>query len=481
MGNSRWISESFHICEGEPWPIFCNEILRNISLSELSAETAKKVNAMQITTPISDALERYLDLSSLELKLTAQNMANASTPGYTNELPEWQANDPVTIDGTSYGQGVTMTGPSSQRDLVLEQRIQQQTQLQQGTDARQTALEQIQNIFSASASASSSSSSLDIGGSVSGFFSALSQLQSNPADNSLRQSVLNAATTLATSFQSASSQLTQEQGSLDHQSATVVTQVNSLTQAIAQLNDQISQTSHNGDAGELEDQRQYDIQQLSQLVGIHPTTTEDNSLTITTSSGALLVSKGQAFSLSTSVSGGVTHISDYQGNDITNSLATGGGQLGGILTVRDQDIPQMQGALDTLAFDLGTAVNSQNALGSDANGSAGGPIFNLPASASGAASSISVAITDPAKIAAAAAGNGSSDDANLESMLQLQNQPIVAGDSPSSYYASFVSALGSLTSQVSTENTAQQASLAQLQTQRDSLSAVNLNDEAAAL
>ncbi|QNI34168.1 flagellar basal body rod protein FlgB [Alloacidobacterium dinghuense] len=37
---------------------------------------------MQISTPMSDALERYLDLSSQELKLTAQNMANIDTPGY---------------------------------------------------------------------------------------------------------------------------------------------------------------------------------------------------------------------------------------------------------------------------------------------------------------------------------------------------------------------------------------------------------------
>jgi flagellar basal-body rod protein FlgB len=37
---------------------------------------------MLVTTPMSDALERYLDLSSLELKLTAENMANIDTPGY---------------------------------------------------------------------------------------------------------------------------------------------------------------------------------------------------------------------------------------------------------------------------------------------------------------------------------------------------------------------------------------------------------------
>jgi flagellar basal-body rod protein FlgB len=37
---------------------------------------------MQIVTSLTDALSRYLDLSSLELKLTAQNMANVDTPGY---------------------------------------------------------------------------------------------------------------------------------------------------------------------------------------------------------------------------------------------------------------------------------------------------------------------------------------------------------------------------------------------------------------
>lgn len=37
---------------------------------------------MQITTPLSDELAQYLNLSGLELKLTAQNMANVDVPGY---------------------------------------------------------------------------------------------------------------------------------------------------------------------------------------------------------------------------------------------------------------------------------------------------------------------------------------------------------------------------------------------------------------
>jgi flagellar basal-body rod protein FlgB len=37
---------------------------------------------MQVTTPLSDALTSYLDLSAEQMKLTAQNMANVDTPGY---------------------------------------------------------------------------------------------------------------------------------------------------------------------------------------------------------------------------------------------------------------------------------------------------------------------------------------------------------------------------------------------------------------
>lgn len=37
---------------------------------------------MQVTTPMSDALTRYLDLSTQQMKLTAENMANVDTPGY---------------------------------------------------------------------------------------------------------------------------------------------------------------------------------------------------------------------------------------------------------------------------------------------------------------------------------------------------------------------------------------------------------------
>lgn len=40
---------------------------------------------MQVTTAASAALEKYLDLTGDQLKLTAENMANVDTPGYKTQ------------------------------------------------------------------------------------------------------------------------------------------------------------------------------------------------------------------------------------------------------------------------------------------------------------------------------------------------------------------------------------------------------------
>ncbi|HEY5056409.1 MAG TPA: flagellar basal body rod protein FlgB [Acidobacteriaceae bacterium] len=40
---------------------------------------------MQVTTAASDAIQRYLDLASDQMKLTAENVANVDTPGYKTQ------------------------------------------------------------------------------------------------------------------------------------------------------------------------------------------------------------------------------------------------------------------------------------------------------------------------------------------------------------------------------------------------------------
>jgi flagellar basal-body rod protein FlgB len=45
---------------------------------------------MQLTTPMTEALSRYLDLTTAQIKLTASNMANIDTPAYRTQGFDFQ-------------------------------------------------------------------------------------------------------------------------------------------------------------------------------------------------------------------------------------------------------------------------------------------------------------------------------------------------------------------------------------------------------
>ncbi len=425
-----------------------------------------------------------LDADQAALSVVANNVANANTAGYTEEEPNWQENAPISIGSASFGDGVTETGATSQRDRVLEARLDQQQQLASASGVRLTALNNIQALFTPD-SGSSTATAGDVGSDITSFFDSFSSLESNPTNNALREQVLSSASTLAGDISSAASSLNQQGAALDQAASGVVSQVNSLTQAIAQLNLQIQSTSPDANAGTLEDQRQQDLSQLSQLIGINQVATENNGLSITTTSGQLLVSEGQNFQLTTGTVNGVNAFF-LGGADVTAQLQSGGGQLGGYLTARNVDIPNALSSLDQVAYGISTAVNAQNNAGTDldgVSGTAANPlyIFNEPTQVAGSAAAMSVVMTDPNQIAAAAAGNGTGDNSNAVAMGNLAGKVIVNGQTPINSYSNFVSTLGSTVAEVQAENTAQNASVTQLQTQNNALSSVNLNDEAAAM
>jgi flagellar hook-associated protein 1 len=435
-----------------------------------------------------------LDAEQAALNTVANNVANANTTGYSRQIVNFSENSPVQINGYSVGTGVSYSGATSVRDSVLEQRLAQQTQLSSSASSRLSALDSLQALFTP-ASGSSSSTAGDIGSDITSFFSSFTSLEANPTNSALRQSVLSSATTLAGDISNAAASINSQRSALDQEATGVVSQVNALTKDIAQLNQQIQSTSANTDAGALEDQRQQDILDLSKLIGINQISTENNGLSITTTSGQLLVSQSNSFQLSTSNSGGVSSFI-LNGADITSQLTSGGGELGGYLTARDQDLPSALSSLDQLAYSVTTQVNAINNSGTDLNGNQGTGtnssgvtgtgstplyIFNEPTQVGGSALSMSVVMTDPNQIAAAGLGKGSGDNSNSVLLASLSNSTVVNGSTPTNYYSQFVSQLGSTVSQVQTDNTSYSASVTQIQSQINSLSGVNLNDEAASM
>jgi flagellar hook-associated protein 1 len=416
------------------------------------------------------------------ISVVAGNIANANTPGYTTETVKWGSADTVTVDGRSIAGGVTLQGIASQRDRVLNQRIDQQTQDRAAAAARLAALNDLQSVFSGAITATGSTTSgvADIGQQLTAFFQSFSSLAADPSNVSLRTGVLTAARSLAATLNQASKSLEQQRSGVDATIASAADQVNALTKDIASLNAKISANSPAGDAGTLEDQRQYDLQQLSQLVGIHQIASDNNSLTITTTSGAVLVAGGQSVDLQTQSSGGITHLL-LGGVDQTSALTNGGGQIGGALGARDVDIPSAITSINQLAWGVGTAVNAQQASGTDSNGNSGAPIFALSSGVPGAADAIAVALTDPNGVAASATGTGAQDGSNAAALAALASAAIVGGQTPTLAYAALVGDIGAKVSEAATTQASQSASLTQLQSQQSALSSVNMNDQATLL
>jgi flagellar hook-associated protein 1 FlgK len=405
------------------------------------------------------------------LEATSNNVANVNTPGYSREVPVLATSDPIVVSPLTLGSGVNLETIESVRDSILESQIQQETQTQGKLSSLVSQLSQTQTSFT--------STTGDIGTAISNFFDSINQLSTSPADLSLRQGVLTAAGNLATAFNVAANNLTAQRTNLNQSVQQIVGQVNQLTTQIAQLNGQISNIENAGEsAGTFIDQRTQLIDQLSSLVDVSviPST---NTLTLTTASGTALVAGQQSFQLSTGLdSSGVQHILS-EGSDITATLISG--QLGGVLEARDQQIPGIQTQLDALASGLANAVNGVQTSGYALNGnpSTGDNLFSPPpASGTGSAASLSVAITDPALIAASSDGTSGSNG-NAETIYALRNQTVVDGQSPTDYYSGIVFNVGNAVANSTAAQTASSLVLQQLNDQRASISGVSLDEEAA--
>lgn len=425
------------------------------------------VNAMGgLTTSLLIGLQA-LEATQAALDATSNNIANSNTPGYTREVAQFSANAESEVDGTVSGGGVSLDALQSVRDELLNLQIQQQTSEQGNASTQSSSLQEIQGLFSDTGE--------DLASTLAAFSASLQQLSASPSSAAAQQGVLSAGQNLAQSFNSTANGLTSAQSAADQQVTQTVGEINSLSQQIAQLNAQISQTVGPGqDGGTLQDQRDQLVQQLSQLTSVSVTQSSDGEV-ITTGNGTPLVMGGQSFSLQTTTgSDGMQHVLDASGNDITTSLS--GGQLGGAIQIRDQVIPGYLNQLNTLASQFATAFNAAQAQGYDSNGNAGQAFFTVPSGTAGAAAGISVAITSGSQIAISSDGSAGSNG-NVANLSAVLTNALPSGQTAAGAYSSLVFDVGNDASNASAQSTAVGQSLLQLTNQQSSVSGVSLDEE----
>ena len=409
------------------------------------------------------------------MEVTANNIANANTPGYSREVPILEESPPILSGNTMVGTGVTLKSVQSVRDNILDLRIDQETSQQSSLNSYVDSMNQVQALFN-------ETQGTGLQTDLSNFFNSFQSLATDPTSSSLRQSVIIAGQDLASAFSQTSNNLATIQQGLDQSVVQTVQQVNQLTAQVANLNQQIQKVSNSGDnPGSLEDQRDEALTNLSNLIDTAVIYSNDGTVSVTTTNGTLLVSGNQSDALTTQINS-ATGMNDVyaQGTDITSSIA--GGQLQGLISARDDSIPSTQSSLDNLAASLISAVNKQQNAGYDLNGAPGADFFTpftptAPGSNAGAAATMTVALTNPDQIAASSDGT-QGDNGNATALADLQNAPIVSGQTAGDYYSNLIDQVGNDVSNATSEQEAVGLVLQQLTNQQQSISGVSLDEEA---
>ncbi|HLK39059.1 MAG TPA: flagellar hook-associated protein FlgK [Polyangiaceae bacterium] len=419
----------------------------------------------------SDAMQA----NSFALNVTGQNISNASTPGYVRRsaILETQVAGDVT-----YG-GVQATGIHRAFDQFTQARLYDATGLSSSADSRNGALASVEALFN------------DTGGTglaapISALFSSFSALAANPSDTTTRANVLSAASNFAQAMSSTSASIAQQRADMLSQAQGVASEINGYATQIAQYSVQITQAQNAGqDASDLLDKRDHLLTSLSQDVDVHTATDGQGQLVVSVA-GSTLVEGGVAskLSVSTDSSGAMTLLSQ-QGNgpltDVTSHLT--GGKLAGLKEARDVDAVAENQKLDQLAYDIGSAVNTQHAAGYALDGSTGHDLFSLGASATGAAATIAVdpsMVGHPELVAAsssAATVPGGSDNAvalgNLATAAIANGGTQTAADA----YANIVGDIGLRKAAAQQDSDTRGALTSQVQAMRDSTSGVSLDEE----
>ena len=213
------------------------------------------------------------------LNITGQNITNVNTDGYTRQRANQTAVSPFGTDtmyspgSVVYGGGSEITSIEQVRDAFLDSEYRSQNAVAGSASSINDALQYIEQIFYTTGSDGTDEDSTSIVDVLNTEYSKfVSQLESlvSSSSTSNESNVLSSAKSLATSFNTASKALdTAWDQQYTNLSEYAVTDVNDLLKSIAGLNDKIKASELSGaPALELLDQRNLDIDQLSQYCNI---------------------------------------------------------------------------------------------------------------------------------------------------------------------------------------------------------------------
>lgn len=433
-----------------------------------------------------DIGKRSLANSQTALQTISHNVASKNVEGYSRQRTETVTNQPVSEGNLQLGMGARAAVVSRVNNPYIEKQLEREGSTLGYTEARSGMLGQVEQVYNEQINKG-------LNQFMGEFFNSLRELSNNPESLATRNMVKESAQFLTKDFKRIDNQLTEIQNNADFQITTKVEQINQICKEISQLNEKIVSVELNtqSTANDERDRRDQLVKDLSKKVNIRYGEGENGQITITAGNTAILVSGGSYRELKvqsspankTKAEGNVDII--YKAEDTSTPMVVTrqftGGEIGGLLQVRDEIINTYKNDMDSLAYTLASEVNAAHVQGFDKRGQKGQDFFQVE-DLSGAARTISVnqsILEDVGRIAAAAVPGSPGDNrvANILSSLQYKNCFGENSATVDDFYSTVVGRVGVEAQRAESSLSTQKDIVSQLKNIRESASGVSLDEE----
>jgi len=303
-----------------------------------------------------------LNAAQKALDVIGNNVANTATEGYHRQTVSLTPAYLRLNNGVLMGGGVVVQGITRAIDIFLETEIlRQQSSLSQ-VSQESTTLSSIEAAFGELMGNTGLNAAIDQ------FFNSLNDLSAHPDQDIYQNDVLSSADAMAGQLRTLGDFLSNLETQIKLQAENVVEQVNTLAGQIANLNDNIQRIEMSGgQTGNLLDQRDQLIKQVSELAGVQ-TQQRDYGVVDVDIGGVPIVMGSNTMQLEVGLNEngllGITPAGAF-----TYQTTIDRGQLGGLLSLHNTSVSSIQSDLDTLAKAIIQQVNQYHVQGVGSDGS----------------------------------------------------------------------------------------------------------------
>lgn len=433
-----------------------------------------------------DVGRRSLMNSQTALQTTAHNVANKSTEGYSRQRVDLVTNLPIGEGKIRIGMGARAGSVTRTNNEYLEKQLEREGNQMGFYNSRSELLGRVEQVYNEQVNKG-------LNHSLGNYFNSFRELSNNPESLATRTQVKESAEYLAKDFHQVHQQLTEIQRDADFRITVKVEEVNQITKEVANLNEKIQSIEIAGaTANDERDRRDLLVKQLSEKVNIRYAEGDQGALTITAGNTAVLVSGHSHRELKVASTPGTDGKREgnvdifYQSTEnstpvnVTQQLK--GGEVGGLLEVRDKVTNEMIAGMDDLAYMVSLETNRAHVQGYDRNGRTGTMFFEMPDQVTGAAEKIKLTeaiANDVSRIAAAGQANAPGDNRIANILGGLEYKPVFGNGSSTlnDHYNSLVGKIGIEAQRANSARDSQADVLGQLKNLRESVSGVSMDEE----